>query len=74
MVKNLHANAEEMQETQVPSLGQEDPLELEMVTRSSIRAWGIPWTKEPDSPWGCRELDMTECQSIHINLIKIRLC
>ena len=73
MVKNLHANAEEMQETQVPSLGQEDPLELEMVTRSSIRAWGIPWTKEPDSPWGCRELDMTECQSIHINLIKIRL-
>ena len=70
VVKNLHANAEEMQETQVQSLGQEDHLELEMETRSSILAWGIPWTKEPGSPWGCKELDMTDCHSIHINLIK----
>ena len=70
MLKNLHANTEEMQETQVQSLRQEDPLELEMVTHSSILAWGIPWTNEPGSPWGCKELDMTESQSIHINLIK----
>ena len=70
MVKNLHANAEEMQETQIQSLGQETPLKLEMVTHSSIVAWVIPWTKEPGSPWGCKELDMTECQSIHINLIR----
>ena len=43
MVKNLPA----MQDTQVWSLGQEDPLEKEMATHSSILAWRIPWTKEP---------------------------
>ena len=36
-----------MQETQVPSLGQEDPLEKRMATDSSILAWRIPWTGEP---------------------------
>ena len=41
---------------QVRSLGQEDPLEEEMATHSSILAWGIPWTEELGgySPWGCR--------------------
>ena len=43
-VKNLFA----MPETQVRSLGQEDPLEKEMATHSSIFARRIPWTKEPD--------------------------
>ena len=43
MVKNLPA----MQETQVQSLGQEDPLEKEMATHSSTLAWKIPWTEEP---------------------------
>ena len=43
MVKNLSA----MQETQVPSLGQADPLEKEMATYSSILAWRTPWTEEP---------------------------
>ena len=43
MVKNLPA----MQETQVQSLGQEDPLEKGMATRSSILAWRIPRTEEP---------------------------
>ena len=42
-VKNLLA----MQETQVPSLGQEEPLEKEMAIHSSILAWKIPWTEEP---------------------------
>ena len=42
-VKNLPA----MQETQVRSLGQEDPLEKEMKTHSSILTWEIPWTEEP---------------------------
>ena len=42
MVNNLPA----VQETQVHSLGQEDPLEKEMATQSSILAWRIPWTKE----------------------------
>ena len=31
-----------------------------MATPSSILAWGIPWTEEPDRPWSCKELDMTE--------------
>ena len=43
-VKNLPA----MREPQVQSLGQEDPLEKEMATHSSILAWRIPWTEEPD--------------------------
>ena len=36
-----------MQETQVRSLGQEDPLEKEMATYSTILTWVIPWTEEP---------------------------
>ena len=36
-----------MQETQAQSLGQEEPLEKEMATHSSILAWEIPWTEEP---------------------------
>ena len=43
MVKNLPA----MQETQVRSLGWEDPLEKGMATHSSILAWTIPWTEDP---------------------------
>ena len=43
LVKNLPA----MQETHVQSLGQEDPMEKEMTTHSSILAWRIPWTEEP---------------------------
>ena len=50
-----------MQETQVRSLGQEDPLEKEMATHSSIPAWKIPWTEEPSGlqPMGLQELDAT---------------
>ena len=43
VVKNLP----KMQETQVQSLGWEDPLEEGMTTHSSILAWRIPWTEEP---------------------------
>ena len=43
MVKNLTA----MQETRVLSPGQEDPLEEEMATHSSILAWKILWTEKP---------------------------
>ena len=42
MVKILHA----MQETSVPSLGREDPLENGMATHSSVLAWRIPWIEE----------------------------
>ena len=44
MAKNLPI----MQETQVQSLGREDPLEKEMATLSSILAYRIPWIEEPD--------------------------
>ena len=47
LIKNLPA----MPETQVQSLGQEDPLEKEMATRSSIVAWRIPWTEDRGAWW-----------------------
>ena len=58
VVKRLPA----MRETQVQSLGWEDPLEKEMATHSSILAWRIPWTEElvGYSPWGRKESDTTE--------------
>ena len=56
LVKNLSA----MQETQVQSLGQEDPLEKEMTTHSTILASRIPWTEEPGRlhSMGSQESDM----------------
>ena len=39
---------QETQEMWVRSLGQQNPLEEEMATHSSILAWKIPWTEEPD--------------------------
>ena len=50
MVKNLPA----VQETQVRSLSQEDPLEEEMATHSSITAWEIPRTEAPGGPQSMR--------------------
>ena len=51
-----------MQETWVPSLGWEDSLEKKMATHSSILAWRLPWTEEPEcySLWDHIESDMTE--------------
>ena len=46
MIKNPTA----MQEMQVPSLDQEDPLEEGMATHFGILAWRIPWTEEPGRP------------------------
>ena len=50
-----------MQETQVWLLGQEDLLEKEMATHSSVLAWEIPWTEEPGrlQTMGLQESDMT---------------
>ena len=45
--KNLSPSMQEMQEIRIRSLGQEDPLEDEMATHSSILDWEIPWTEEP---------------------------
>ena len=56
-------NLPTMQETWVQSLVQEDPLEKEIETHSSILAWRIPWTEEPGefySPWSPKESDTNE--------------
>ena len=45
-----------MQETQVRSLGREDPLEKEMATHSSVHAWEIPWTEDPGGLQGQTQL------------------
>ena len=64
MVKNLPA----MQETQVQSLGQEDLLEKEIAPHSSILAWRIPRTEEPDGlqSMGLQESDMTEGLTVKV--------
>ena len=50
VVKNLPANAGDITVgCSIP--GSEDPLEEGMATDSSILAWRIPWTEEPDGPW-----------------------
>ena len=51
-------NPPEMLEMRVQFLGQEDPLEKEITTHSSILAWEIPWTGEPVElqPMGCRRV------------------
>ena len=66
MVKNLPA----MQETRVPSLGREDPLEEEMATHSSIFAWKIHGQKSLTgySLRGRKESDRTEQPSTHTSL------
>ena len=52
------------QETRVQSLGQEDPLEKEMATHSSIFAWIIPWTEEPG---GLQSMGLQKSQTQLIN-------
>ena len=47
LVAQIVKNPPAMQETGVRSLSQEDPLEEEMATHSSLLAWRIPWTEEP---------------------------
>ena len=59
-----------MRETQVRSLGQEDPLEQEMAIYSSILAWEIHGQRSlvGCSPWGHKESDMTEQLDMHSQL------
>ena len=65
VVKNPPAK----QETQVWSLGWEDPMENETATHSSILAWGIPWTEEPGG------LQSIGSQRVGHNLVKVpQLC
>ena len=64
MVKNLP----EMWETQVQSLGWEDPLKKGMATYSSIPAWRIPWT-EAIACGTCKTLYMTEQQTFSFSMV-----
>ena len=52
-----------MQETQIQSLGWEDPLEKEMAIHTSILAWRIPWTEEPGG------LQLLELQKVGYDLV-----
>ena len=60
LVAQLVKSSPAMQETGVRSLGQEDPLEREIATHSSILAWEIAWTEEPGGlqSMGFQESDM----------------
>ena len=72
MVKNLPA----MQDTQVQSLGREDPLEKGMATNSSILAWRISWMKSlaSYSLWGHKEFDMTEQPTLLVPFSVAKFC
>ena len=61
ILAQMETNLPATQETQVGSLGQEDPLGKETATPSSILAWRIPWTEEPGrlQSMGLQESDMT---------------
>ena len=60
VIENLPA----MQETQVQSLGQEDPLEQEMATDSRNLAWRIPWTEEPGHGATKRQTQVSACTHV----------
>ena len=63
MVKNMPA----MWETQVRSLGQEDPLEECMATHSSLPAWRIPWTEEPSGLQFMESRSLTRLHDQHFH-------
>ena len=55
---------QEMWETQVQSLGREDPLEKGMATHSSILAWRIPWT---EGPGGLQSTDLQNTEATYMH-------
>ena len=62
----MEKNLPPMQDTQVPSLGQEDPLEEDMATHSSVLAWKIPWTGEPGEVSGVTK-SQTQLSDYHFS-------
>ena len=74
LVAQTVKNPSAMQEAQVRSLGQEDPLEKGMATHSSVLAWRIPWMEEPASPRGCKESDRTERLTLLLVLLTLTTC
>ena len=79
VIKNLPANTEDARDS-ICSLNQDDPLEQEMASHSSILAWKIPWTEEPGgySPWKCKntteQLNTHTHQSIAVPIIFFHHC
>ena len=67
MVRNSPASAGDGRDVGLT----EDPLEEETATHSSILAWRIPWTEEPDGPQSmdCKESDTTERLSTHTQVV-----
>ena len=61
LLAQLGKNSPAMQETRVPFLGPEDPVEKEMATHSTVLAWKAPWTEEPGGlqSIGSQESDTT---------------
>ena len=70
MVKNPPA----VEETQVHSSGQEDPLEKRMATHSSIHAWRIPWTEEPGGLWFMHGVAKNQAQLSDFHFLFILNC
>ena len=64
-VAQLVKNPPTMQETQVQSLSQKDPLEKEIATHSGILGWKIPWTEEPAGYKGSQESDTIQWLNHH---------
>ena len=56
-----------MQETWTLSLGREDPLEKGMATHSSVLAWRVPWTEEPDGVQSMVAESWTQLSDIHFH-------
>ena len=77
LVARMVKTPPEMQETQVRSLDQEDPLEKGIAAHSSILVWRIPWTEEPDrlyGPWGYKAFCLLLCHMLVLmSCIKIPL-
>ena len=76
VVKNLSGNTDMRYETQVRSVSREDPLEEGLATHSSILAWRIPWTEEPDGVHGVakhqtwlKRLSMHAHNFIHLEIV-----
>ena len=67
MVKRLPA----MWETQVQSLGQEDPLEKEMSTHSSTHAWKIPWMEKPGGLQSMGSQRVRSTERLHFHLLSL---
>ena len=67
MVKRLPA----MWETQVQSLGQEDPLEKEMATHSSTHAWKIPWMEKPGGLQSMGSQRVRSTERLHFHLLSL---